>query len=244
MRSLRVSMVLGGLMLVSVAAEVRAAPADSGSASAGGWISTRLSVGARFTYYRLEETRRSGENGYDNGNLSGNFLGSLWGLDAQQHYIPNPYLEYRVLSGLGIGVMYDELRVKTLDWANQEQMVTAGDGDLEIRGIGAYLLARYRNPSRYSPYATAGYVWYQTHFDVTPAWAAAGRRFLVEDTEGWFVSGGCTVRVAKHLGVDASVRYSHIGDVAARAQLVGNRYRTGAFPMRYTALALGVTYAF
>ena len=118
MRSLRVSVVASLLTLVSVVAEVRAAPADSGSGSGGGWISTRLSVGARFTYYWLEETRRSGENGYDNGNLSGNFLGSLWGLDAQQHYFPNPYFEYRVSSGFGIGAMYDQLRVKTLDWAN------------------------------------------------------------------------------------------------------------------------------
>jgi opacity protein-like surface antigen len=234
----------GLLILVSSAAEARADPADSGLASGGGWISTRLSVGARFTYYWLEETRRSGENGYDNSDLSGNFLGSLWGLDAQQHYFPNPYLEYRVASGFGIGVMYDQLRVRTLDWANQEQTVTAGDGDLEIRGVGVYWVARYRNASRYSPYATAGYAWYQSHFFVTPGWAAAGRQFLVEDTEGWFVSGGCTVNVAKHLGVDASVRYSHLADVAARAQLVGNRYRTGSFPMRYSAITLGVSYAF
>jgi opacity protein-like surface antigen len=207
-------------------------------------VATRLSVGARFNYYWLEESRRSGENGYDNGNLSGNFLGSLWGIDAQQHYFPNPYVEYQLLSGVGVGVMYDELRVKTLDWANEEHTVTAGDGDLEIRGVGLYLLARYRNPTRYAPYATVGYGWYTSHFFVTEAWAVAGRRFLVEDTQGWFVSGGCSVNVAKHIAVDVSARYSHLADVQARAQLVGNRYRTGAFPMRYTALTLGVAYAF
>jgi len=207
-------------------------------------VSTRLSIGARFTHYRLEESRRSGPNGYDNGNLSGNFLGSLWGIDAEQHYFPNPYIEYQVLSGVGVGVMYDQLRVRTLDWANQDRTVTAGDGDLEIRGVGVYLLARYRSSTRYSPYATAGYAWYQSHFFVTEGWAIAGRRFLVEDTEGWFMSGGCTVSVVKHFGIDVSVRYSHVGDVQGRAQLVGNRYRTGAFPMRYIAFAVGVAYAF
>ena len=226
--------------------EVDAAPPDSGSTSGGGWISTRLSLGASFTYYWLEDTRRSGEHGYDNGNLSGNFLGSLWGLDAQQHYFPNPYMEYRVVSGFGIGVMYDQVRAKTLDWANEEQQITAGDGDLELRGIGVYLVARYKNPTRYVPHASAGYAWYKSHFFVSPGWAAPGRRFVVEDTDGWFVSAGCTVTVAKGFGLDASVRYSHIGDVAARAYLSGsrNRYRGGAFPMRYTAFALGVAYAF
>jgi hypothetical protein len=207
-------------------------------------VAKRLSVGGRFTHYWLEESRRSGENGFDNGNLSGNFLGSLWGIDAQQHYFPNPYIEYQVLSGLGVGVMYDELRVRTLDWANEEHTVTAGDGDLEVRGVGVYLLARYNNPTRYAPYLTFGYGWYKSHFFVTEAWAAAGRRFLVEDTQGWFVSGGCSVTLAKHIAVDVSARYSHLADVQARAQLVGNRYRTGAFPMRYTALTLGVAYAF
>jgi opacity protein-like surface antigen len=244
MKSIRSSSVLCLLTLMSAAAEVRAAPADTGSRSGGGWIATRLSIGTRFTYYWLEETRRSGENGYDNGNLSGNFLGSLWGLDAQQHYFPNPYIEYRVVSGFGIGVSYDQLRAKTLDWANEEHTVTAGDGDLEIRGVGVYLVARYTNRSRYEPYANAGFAWYKSHFFVSPGWAAPGRRFVVEDTEGWFVTGGCKVSVANHLGVDATVRYSHIGDVAARAYLVGNRYRGGSFPMRYTALALGFAYAF
>jgi hypothetical protein len=232
------------LIVISAASEVLAAPADSGSASGGGWISNRLSLGANFTYYQLEETRRSGENGYDNGNLSGNFLGSLWGLDAQQHYFPNPYVEYRVVSRFGIGVTYDQLRAKTLDWANEEQMTTAGDGDVEIRGVGVYVVARYTNKTRYAPHANAGYAWYKSHFYVSPGWATPGRWFVVEDTDGWFVSAGCTVNVVKGFGIDASVRYSHIGDVAGRAYLYRNHYRGGAFPMRYIASAVGVAYAF
>ena len=208
------------------------------------WISTRLVVGARFTYYWLEDSRRAGENGYDNGNLEGNFLGSLWGLDAQQHYFPNPYLEYRVVSGVGIGATYDQLRAKTLDWADDTQTATAGDGDLEIRGVGVYLVGRYRNRTRFEPYGTLGFAWYQSHFDVSPGWAAPGRRFEVEDTDGWFISAGCKMSVAKHVGVDVTFRHSHVADVAARAYFRPNRYREGAFPMRYDALAIGVLYAF
>jgi hypothetical protein len=241
---IRVSLATSLVVLTSVASEVRAAGPDSGTTSGGGWISTRLSLGASFTHYRLEETRRSGANGYDNANLSGNFLGSLWGLDAQQHYFPNPYLEYRLVSGFGVGVLYDQVRARTLDWANEEKTTTAGDGDLELRGVGIYAVARYRNPSRYAPHASAGYAWYSSRFFVSPGWAAPGRRFVVEDTGGWFVSAGCTVDVAKGFGLDASVRYSHIDDVAARAYFGDKRYRGGAFPMRYVAFALGVAYAF
>lgn len=150
-----------------------AAPAGSSSSSFGErWIAGRLRLGARFTYDWLEDSRRSGEDGYDNGNLAGNFLGTLWGLDAKQHYFPNPYLEYRVISGVGVGVAYDELRARTLDWANDEHEAISGDGDLDIRGIGVYAVGRYRNRSRFEPYGSLGYSWY--HFAL-PRLARLGR---------------------------------------------------------------------
>ena len=236
---------LAALLLLSVPARAQDAPAAGERPGFGQrWIATRLSIGARFTYFWLEDTRRAGENGYDNGNLSGNFLGSLWGLDAQQHYFPNPYLEYRVVSAFGIGVSYDQVRAKTLDWANEEHTLTAGDGELELRGVGVYLVASHRNRSRFEPYANAGYAWYESRFFVSQGWAAPGRRFVVEDTDGWFVAAGCTVTLGRHLGIDAMVRHSQVGDVAARAYLVRNRHRDGAFPMRYDALAVGIAYAF
>jgi hypothetical protein len=66
-----------------------------------------------------------------------------------------------VVSDFGFGIMYDQLRARTLDWADEEHTETAGDGDLEIRGVGVYLAARYRNGTRFEPYAHAGHAWYQ-----------------------------------------------------------------------------------
>jgi hypothetical protein len=235
------------LLFVSVwvTADEAAAPPEPASRFGQKFIATRLSVGARFTFYWLEDTRRCANGACDNRDITGNFLGSLWGLDAQQHYFPNPYLEYRVVSAFGVGVMYDELRARTLDWANDEHTQTAGDGDLELRGVGVYLVARYRNRSRFEPYANAGFAWYQSHFYVSPGWAAPGRSFEVEDTQGWFGALGCKVRLGRHMGVDALFRHSDVGDVSARAYLgIGNRYRAGAFPMRYDALAIGAVYTF
>ena len=237
-------MLLTMVLPASTAASAEPAPAATHRGFGERWIGTRLSIGARFTCFWLQDTRRSGENGYDNSNLEGNFLGSLWGLDARQHAFPSPYLEYRVASGLGVGVNYDEQRARTLDWANEDHTATAGDGDVEIRGVGAYVFARLRNRTRFEPYVDLGYAWYHSHFYESPGWSAPGRRFVVEDTDGWFVAAGFRVGLGGHVAIDVVYRYSHVGDVAARAYLVGNHYRGGAFPMRSDLLGMGATYTF
>ena len=145
-------------------------PKDSGFVRS--WVATRLSLGARVTFFWLQDTRRSSNTGFDNANLTGNFLGSLWGLDGKQHYFPNPFLEYRVISSFGVGAAYDQARAKTLDWANQEKLITAGDGDLQIRGLQTYLFGRYRNRSRATPYAQLGWGWYWSEFFESPGWSA------------------------------------------------------------------------
>jgi opacity protein-like surface antigen len=244
MKRLRAMMTMVLLASAAANAEPAAAPADAHRGFGERWIATRLSVGARFSWFWLQDTRRSGENGYDNSNLAGNFLGSLWGLDAEQHATPSPYLEYRALAGLGVGVCYDEQRAKTLDWANDDHTATAGDGDVEIRGVGPYLVARLRNRTRFEPYAELGFTWYHSHFYESPGWSAPGRRFVVEDTEGWFFAAGVRVGLGGHVAIDAVYRYSDVEDVVARAYLVGNHYRGGAFPMRSDLLGIGATYTF
>jgi opacity protein-like surface antigen len=233
-----------GLSLAASAAEDAPAAAVKGPGFLRRWVAGRLSIGARVTGFRLRDTRRSGENGLDNGNLAGNFLGSLWGLDARQRYLPNPYLEYRIASSFGVGLAYDQARARTLDWADEEHTLTAGDGDVQIRGLQAHVFARYRNRSRLTPYANLGMAWYRSRFFESPAWSAPGRHFEVDGTDGWFAAVGCRVALARHVGLDAMYRHSHVGDVAARAYLRANRFRGGAFPMRSHVLGVGAAYDF
>lgn len=229
---------------------VAGSAAEAGSTRSQGkgfvakYVAGRLRVGATFTHYALEDTRRSGDSGYDNGNLDGNFLGSLWGLDVQQHWWPNPYVEYRILSGFGLGVGYDQLRAKTLDWANDERTAVAGDGDVEMRGVGVYVFGRYRNRTRLEPYGSIGYSWYESSFDVSPGWAAPGRRFEVENTSGWMISVGANLALTRKIAADVTLRHSEIGDIQARAYFRPNRYRAGAFPMQYNALGFGAVITF
>jgi opacity protein-like surface antigen len=237
-----------GLVLLGVragdAADATAA-AQEPSGFFGRFVANHLTIGARVSYFWLQDTRRSSANGYDNLNQAGNFLGSLWGLDAQQHYFPNPFVEYRVISGFGAGIAYDQARAKTLDWTdNTARLVTAGDGDVEIRGLQYYVFGRFRNRTRLTPYANVGIARYQSRFFVSPDWLIPGRHFEVDDTKGWFVSGGCNVAFSRHLGLDALYRHSQLDAVVGRAFFSPRRHRSGAFPMRNDLLGAGLFYAF
>jgi opacity protein-like surface antigen len=237
-----------GLVLVGRAAGAVEAVSDEGSGFFGRWVARHLSVGFHVAEFRLEDTRRSTDHGFDNTNVTGNFLGSLWGLDAEQHYFPNPFLEYRVVSSFGLGVAYDQARAKTLDWGNVAHTIAAGDGDLEIRGLQFYAFGRYRNRTRLTPHAEAGVARYHSRFYETADWKGGGpgRHFVVDDTGGWFVSLGCNVALPKHLGLDGLYRYSKLDDVNAEAcfSLACAHPRRGVFPMRNNLFGVGLFYAF
>ncbi len=207
-------------------------------------LADRLTLGVRSSWVRLEDTRRYNPYGVlDNTYDSGNFLGSLWGVDPRQQYLPLPFLEYRIVSGFGAGVAYDQARGRTLDWGNAEQTVTAGDGDLEIRGIRPYLFAR--GPRwRLVPYAQVGLERYWSQFYVSSGWAAPGRHFEVDPTDGWFVAGGGMMSLSRHIRLDLQFRHSQTEAVVARAYLLRNHHRSGAFPMRRDALGAGLSWAF
>ena len=206
-------------------------------------VAGRLSIGVRSSLVHLEDTRRYGPDGLDNANLGTNFLGSLWGLDAEQRPLPLPFLEYRVVSRFGAGVAYDQARARTLDWSNDAHTTTAGDGDVAIHGLQAYLFAR--GPQwRVTPYAQVGVEHYWSQFYVSPGWATGGRYFAVDPTDGWFVAGGGLLALGAHARVDLQFRHSQTEAVTARAYLYKNHHRDGAFPMRRDELGIGLRWAF
>ncbi|HXB57526.1 MAG TPA: hypothetical protein VN461_22380 [Vicinamibacteria bacterium] len=243
---MRVFVVAGVILLgarAGVAAEETAA-ADGQPGFFGRWVANRLTTGARVTHFWLQDTRRSDANGYDNLNQTGNFLGSLWGLDAQQHYFPNPFVEYRIISAFGAGIAYDQARAKTLDWGDVQHTITAGDGDVEIRGLQFYVFGRFRNRTRVTPYANLGFGRYWSRFFVSPGWALPGRRFEVDDTRGWVFSGGCSVALVRHLGLETLYHHSQLEAVTGRAYFNRNHHRSGAFPMQNDVLSAGLLYGF
>jgi len=236
----RIAVLLAGLPQLGLAA-----PANCGEAGLlQRLLDDRLTLGVQSSWVHLEDTRRYSPAGLlDNTNDTGNFLGSLWGVDPRQRYVPLPFLEYRIVSSFGAGVAYDQARARTLDWGNAEQNVTAGDGDLEIRGIRPYLFAR--GPHwRLVPYAQVGLEHYWSSFYVSPGWAVPSRHFEVDATDGWFLAGGGLLPRGRHVRLDLQIRHSQTEPVVARAYLRRNHHRDGAFPMRRDALGAGLRWAF
>ena len=73
-------------------------------------------------------------------------------------------------------------RIRTLDWADDTDIVAAGDGDLVLRGGDVYVVLRARNRSRLTPYVRIGYARYWSDFAELPDWPG---RFEVSTTRGW-----------------------------------------------------------
>jgi hypothetical protein len=238
---LSTTLILGGGAASMAAADPDTCEGSSGFC--GGWLRGHVSIGGRVTRFSLADRRRVTDHGYDNANVKGNYLGSLWGLDAVQHYFPNPFVEYGVVSSLGVGLAYDQARARTLDWTNAEQVTTAGDGDVEIRGLQLYAFLRWPKRARLRPRADLGLARYWSRF-FPNQWGSAGRHFVVDDTRGSFFALGCDAALGRHLGLDTMYRHSMVSDVKARAYFDATHHRSGAFPMRSDLLGVGVFYAF
>lgn len=215
------------------------------------WIRGRLAMGARWSHFSLDDTRRLTADGPDNQNVQGNYLGSLWGLDTEQHVLPDPFAEYRIVSSFGLGASYTRQRAKTLDWQqNDPSLPPSGDGDVEIRGLQVYAFGGYPRRTRVKPYAQLGRSRYWSRFFVLPSWTRGnpGRVIQVDNTAGWFFALGARMTFWRHAGLDAFYRRSLIDQVIARSYPdvinTPNRHRTGAFPMRSKALGVGIAYAF
>lgn len=212
------------------------------------WVLDRLEVGARVHHFRLRDTRRTGPNGYyDNWNLRGNFIGSVWGLDEKQEYLPRLHAQYRIWRGVGVGLTYDKIVAETVDWSSEEG-VTSTDGDVIIEGPLAYAFWRYENRTRFTPGVELGLASYSASFDVNPAWAAVGPgyRFEVDDTDGYYLALNCDVELGERWLIDFHYRRMFDAEVDARAYFSrGTRVgRYGAFPMEYAMFGIGATYRF
>lgn len=212
------------------------------------WISQRLQLGARIHYYNLKDTRRSGPTGVRNNNIRINFIGSLWGLDEIQDYVPRFFIQYAFVPYFGIGATYDHIAAKTLDTPVEIKNYSQGDGDVEVWGPMLYLFARYPNSTRFTPFAEVGWAYYYAHFDESAEWASVGPgyRFEVDDTEGYFLAAGLDFTLNDHWHAQAYWRRLYDAKVDARAYFsTGSRVgRAGAFPMECQMLALGMSYEF
>ncbi len=235
--------VVASLAVLGSADASAEATAETPSSRHDSW-SARLTVGVRLSHVWLEDSRRCGAEGCDNSDQQIHFLGSLWGLDPLGQKVPYPFVEYRVVSVFGAGAAYDRVRIKTLDWGNAEQTMTAGDGDLVVRGGQLYAFASIPRPTRVAPYLRAGYGYYWSDFVETPDWARSGNYFEVENTHGFVVAAGLRIAAWRGMGLDLSYEHLALSEIKAKARFVSGGAKRGAFPPAQNALRVGVAYRF
>ena len=227
--------------------EATAAAADTNAVPPG--LRNHLEVGARIVHFVLEDAEREARSGRpSNLNIEGNYIGSIWGLEEIQDYVPRLYAQYAFIPDLGIGLTYDHLGAKTLDWGDATGTTIAGDGDLEIWGPMLYLFMRYSNSTPFRPYAELGAAYYFASFDETAEWAATapGYRFEVDDTLGFYLACGVDAAVHESWHVDLYLRYLYGTEVDARAYFKPGSTpgRTGAFPLDYVMAGAGLAHSF
>ena len=173
----------------------------AGSAFYENWIEDRLSLGTRVLWYSLTDTKK-GEP------FEGSFLGSIYKTDEVQDNAPiYAYLNYAITKYFGVGISYDQFKIKTLDNG-------AGDGTFDINGPITYLFAQYPNDSFVTPFAEIGAAFYSVSFDARDEWTYGGgdgttvrRRFDPDNTVGFALGGGLDFEIYKGLTANLYVRY-------------------------------------
>lgn len=210
------------------------------------FIRDHLEIGTRISWFSLLDTQQGDEAlAADPATrpISGSFLGSLTGLEEEQNYAPyNFFINYAILPWMGIGLSYQQVEVRTIDFKG-------GDGNFNADGPSPYLFFRYLNESRFTPYGEIGLVLWSISFDPLPEWSEGGRRqFVVEDDVGFFLAGGVDYEVVEHVFLDFQIRYV-TGDAQTEfyfenPERIGEPNATGDFPLEHVAVALGAKWRF
>lgn len=212
------------------------------------WWQGHLVLGARMYMFQLADTRRTVHGQYSNSNVRGNFIGSVWGLDENQDYLPRLNLSYWFNRYVGLGLTYDQVSAKTKDWGNIENTVTSSDGDVNIWGPMVYVSGRAPNSTLCTPFAELGWATYTASFDESASWAATapGYRFEVDNTSGFYLGLGLDFEINSNWSVDVYWRQMNNAEVDARAYFTPSSRvgRYGAFPMDYDMYGIGVNYHF
>lgn len=208
--------------------------------------------GARSYHFNLLDTRRHGKDGLDNANWERgrnvNYIGSLWGLDENQNYLPRPYFQWVVNDYFGLGVSYDYLTMKTVDWANEEKTRTGSDGDLFSHGCLFYVFVRYPLFFGIAPFGELGGAWYKVDFTESAKWVSRGDeyRIKVDNASGYYIGLGLNANISRDWSLNLYWRQMYDAEADARAFFSpsSSPNRVGSFPMEYRMMALGAAFHF
>ena len=191
-------------------------------------------IGARATTFELLDDTRGTPNNHS-------FMGTITKLETEEDDTPNKlFAQYRLVkSPFWIGVSYDHVRAKTMDYGGT-------DGSADLTGFIPYAQARWENRTRLTPYLEAGMAFYEVDFDEDSNWYAGGQRTVELDDRvtGVEIAGGVAFRVYKGLSLDFYARYMNVEDVTGTWYDFGEPFGDVIFTLSHVAYGLGALYQF
>ncbi len=233
-------------------------PSEEVAGSFTGYINKRLRVGVR-TMHRVLTDGDSGHRGGWYG--SGTFLGTIYGLDEEQNYMPFYfYVSWLHDEYVAIELAYDQIEAETKamglrpgqPWYDLKNGYTKTDGTAQFAGPVLSILFRYPNETSFTPYAGFGVGFYNASFDCTPEWENPRYNYHhvmeVDDTVAFNLTLGGEWSLHEHWYLDFSLQYVNATmDAKYTAYIDGiqaHKGRTGEFPMDNIAVRFGIAYNF
>ncbi|MGF1529848.1 MAG: hypothetical protein ACFCU4_00620 [Puniceicoccaceae bacterium] len=211
------------------------------------FIADRLHIGTRILAFSLLESQRGDKR--EGKFPRESFLGSLTNLEEEQNYAPIYFfLQYDIYPWWGFGISYDRREIRTDDWKSNDGG-QGGDGNFISSGPILYTSLQYHNESRYTPYGEIGFALYSNKFEPLASWSEGGiRQFVVEDDVGFYLAGGVTIEIIKHLSLDLHLRYVNSGIKTEYYFMDIERQRrpqeVSTFPIDYIGYGIGIKATF
>jgi hypothetical protein len=153
-----------------------------------------LEIGLRSSYFQLHDSVRGGDD---------HFLGSLDELKERQNYTPLPFINVRFGPYFAVGLGYESLRVRT--WSRPEPGGEIGhsDGTLDASGPALSVQGYLPTDTRYTPFAEASVLIFNTYFDHLSDWRNArgdenSHIIDVDDQNGFRLGLGCEFAIDDH----------------------------------------------
>ena len=216
------------------------------------YIKNHVHIGVRSALRTLTDNNSGNRGGTDD--TGGTFLGTIYALDEKQNGTPTLLnISYFFNTYIGIELAYDYLAAETVACDTS----TSGDktdGDIVLHGPTITVLARYKNSTKFTPYAGIGIGLYTSSFDADDGWTtseayegAAYNHMAVDNTVGLLLTAGVEWLFTEKWALDLSAQYVQADvDATYTGYYNGVNYttQTGHFPMDNIALRLGMAYHF
>lgn len=205
----------------------------------------RVEVGVRLQHYELQTDSK--RTFHEDGSFKEGFITgtSVDRLEAEQEYLPYPFVRVVILDYIAVSLTYEQARAKTLTYYQPGTGYDGHtDGTIELAGPALYFEVRYPNETALVPYAQVGFISYSADFENDPGWSEGGKReWRVEDATGirWVL--GLQWNISERWGMEGFVSRTDV-DVDAAYYMFGKLRASGTFPLSHDSVGLAARYRF